>query len=547
MCVRNLVKISGFLAVVGVLSACGDMDALLSSTGAYKVSAHINGFSLDDCAYIAAEDKIQPYFEESVSNDPDITALVIFLRDSAGEITGVKATYKLDENYIDLDDEPDLIEENLYDQQDIESSEKSDNNETKDALTEIPFKEQKNEVKYKNGEEVVFTVNTLNKNLPFYPLPEDLPMDKYSIVYQVMGKKQILQKTEKSFFYLADTVFLFKGIQMYLPGVAENALLIPKGTVVMLEAKLEHDDQLDPYIVWYYGKSILSEGNFTKGAGNILWKAPDQSGFFLLRAEVFPALPRQGLAGVSKDTSLLVSSNTPNMYSLQDKPEFMHCYLFEGDLSDSKTGSPEWVLTPDAKTKPKWLPADGIYGLAAGVGDFYNLPQISFSKEEINNWRIFFRFMPVNNGDYFSVQFGPFFDVTMKLSKNENNLVLTLASPVNVVSQKIDMPQTELFAAAGIDFSVQPGQLSAVFNQGGVLAPISIEAEVDKGYKIILGSQNKSANKETDGSAAQISALWDEFVLLNPLLIEEHFEEVEEEWIETEEVEESYAESSLES
>ena len=566
MCVRNIVRISSFLAVIAILGGCGAMDTILPSTGTYKVSVQVNGLSLDECSFISARDKIQPYFEESVSNDMDVTALVVFLRDSMGEVTGVKVTYNHDENYIGSGEESKLIEENLDAQED--KKENSDNNlaiedgneEVDNVLKEVAVKDISKKGKYKNGDELVFSVRNLDKNLPFYPLPSDLPVDRYTIVYQIMGGKQILQKTEKTFFYLGDTDFSFEGIQVNLPGSGESAQLIPKGTVIMLEAKLDYDNNLlDPYIVWYNGKSIISEGLFADGAGKFLWRAPDQSGFFSLRTEVFPVLSRHGLAGYSKDISLLVSSKTPDMHFIsQDMPGLMRGYLFEGDLYDSKSGSSvEGALRHGVSTSPEWMSADGIYGLASGIGDFYTLPEISFSNEEINKWRILFRFKPVNKGDIFSVQFGSSPDVTMKLSADDKNFVLTLASPMNTVSQRFDLPRTDQFITAGIDFSTHLNQLSANFDimenfvvqKEQVSKQINLDAEVGSVYQITLGSRsNLTSIDEKDGKAARkpaFTALWDEFALINPLM-GEVIEAVEEELPEVEELVESAGESVLE-
>jgi hypothetical protein len=574
MCVRNIVKISSFLAVGAVLGACGAMDTILPSTGTYKVSAQVNGLNIDDCSIISSKDKIRPFFDESVSDDPDVKALVVFLRDSMGEITGVKVTYVLDENYIDAGEESDLIEDTIDEdfddtkekkesQDDNLAKKENENEKIDDTLKEVPVKDVSKKEIYKIGDELVFSVKSLDKNLPFYPLPSDLPMDRYTIVYQIMGGKQILQKTEKTFFYLADTVFSFENIQVHLPTAAENALLIPKGAVIMLEAKLECDSNLlDPYIVWYNGKSIISEGLFAEGAGKILWKAPDQSGFFSLRAEVFPVLDRQGLAGYFKDISLLISSKTPDMrLTSQDIPGLMYSYLFEGDLNDSKSiNSAEGAaLRPGVRTSLEWMPSDGIYGLAAGAGAFYTLPEVSFSNEEINNWRILFRFKPINKGDIFSVQFGTSFNVAMKLSIEDKNLVLTLASPMNTVSQRYELLQMDQFINAEIDFSTQPDQLLAKLNvmedfavqRGLAVKQISLEVEIDNVYQITLGSQNNAVpNDEKDGKAAQkpaFTVLWDEFALFNLPLMDEIIEAaVEDELPETEELVESDDESALE-
>jgi len=577
MCVRKYVKFSLLIAAFAILGACGDMGAILPTTGTYKVSTQVNDLSLEDLSFVKTKDKIRPFFEESVSNDPDVTGLVVFLKDSTGEAVGVKVVYELDEDYIDPgepepeeeaeleedDNEPQKNQENQNDslvkkEDEAKPSEEKTGDETIDddttttTTTAAAASTPKKTEQSKEIETISFKVKSLDSKLPLFPLPKDLPMGEYTFVYQVMGGKQILQKIEKTFFYLADSKFSFESIQVHLPGIAESAQPIPKGAVIMLEVKLDFDSLLDPYIVWYNGKNIVSEGKFKEGAGNILWKAPDQSGFFSLRAEVFPVLDYQELAGFHKDISLLVSSKTSDMHLLSgEAPGILHWYLFDGNLDDSKNASADFALGHEAGVSPKWTPAGGIYGLASGTGDVYKLPEVSFSNEEVNNWRIFYHLKPLNKGDILNVQFGSS-DVVLNLSMVEKSLVLTLVSPVNTASQILELPNTGGFITGEIDFTVQPGQISASFTAKNkpVSKIISLEAEDISAYQITLGVQKNIAPAgEKDSKAAQkpvLTALWDEFALLSRPLVEVKTESVEEELPESEELYESYDESPLE-
>jgi len=150
---------------------------------------------------------------------------------------------------------------------------------------------------------------------------------------------------------LGKTVFSYEGINVYLPGAVDTSHLIPKDSVVMLEADLNFDYRLNPYIIWYDGKNKISEGRFSDGADILFWKAPDQNGFFSLYAEVFPVEKSEELTGYKKEISLLVSSNINNIHLVSsDIKQLTHWYKMEGNLNDSKnTADVESALKPDSK------------------------------------------------------------------------------------------------------------------------------------------------------------------------------------------------------
>jgi hypothetical protein len=468
MLVRNIVKISILLVIFAFFSGCEDMDAFFPSAGAYKMNVQVNGTSMDECSFIGFNDKIYPYFEESVSTDTDVSALVVFLRNSTGEIVGNKIRYSLDEDA--EEDETLVLVKNLDD-------------------------------------------------LPYFPIPEYLPVDRYTMISQVMSGKDILQKNEKIFYYLGNTLFSYEGINVYLPGITDNPQIIPKETVLLLETKLNFESHLDPYIVWYSGRRIISEGKFSEGAGQLFWKAPDQSGFFSIRAEVFPINSYIGLAGYQKEVSLLVSSKTPDLHLVSESiTQLVHWYIFEGNLNDSKmAASAEKSLKPAANNKLQWKSANGTYGLATGSNNTYTLPKVSISDYRSANWKALFRFMPVNEGQIFSVLFEDYPDVRINLHMEDQSLVLTLVSSVDTVSQIVSIPEQVSFITASVNFSILPNLLSAKINifensvEQSELQPISLEAGIKDNFQILLGVKNDN-NLAVE---SVYTALWDEFALYN--------------------------------
>ena len=95
--IQKVTTIVLVLAALAFLGGCGEMDELLPSAGIYKVNALVNGQSIDDYSIVSSGDEIKPRFEEPVSNDPDVTALMVYLKNSKGDIIGGKFIYTLEE------------------------------------------------------------------------------------------------------------------------------------------------------------------------------------------------------------------------------------------------------------------------------------------------------------------------------------------------------------------------------------------------------------------------------------------------------------------
>jgi hypothetical protein len=451
------------------------MNTFLPSSSPYKLNAHVNGVPLSERSFITANDKIIPYFEESVTGDPDVTALMVFLRNSRGEQVGERILYSLDG----------------------EAAE---------------------------GETLV-NMRNLNGDLPSFPLPGNLPFGRYTLVSQVMSGRDVLQRTEKSFFYLGSAAFSFEGINTYLPGIIDNPQIIPTDSVVMLEANMKFDSNLDPYIVWYSGKRRISEGKYSDGAGYLFWKAPDQSGFFTIQAEIFPVDNYTGLSGYQKEITILVSSKTmdTNLVS-ENTSQLMHWYVFEGNLNDSKmVSSADRELKLTSNNKPRWMPANGTYGLATGYDNIAALPIINIPGERTGSWQTLFCVKSLNDGVILFVPFSS--DVTLELSVENRMLILTLSTPERAVSQSIKLPDINSFFFFFFTFSVQSGSLFAKINilgdsvEQGDLAgvPITIEADAGNRFQIFLG-QNPETNTgigEPVVNRRALTAIWNEFAIYN--------------------------------
>jgi len=469
------------------------MDTILPSASNYKINIQINDLTLDDCSYVMSRDVIQPFFENSVSNDQDVTGLLVFLKNSNGTIMGQRVVYILEQNGQDDNDS------------------------------------------YSN--DIIIPVKTFDY-LPSFPIPENLPPAMYTMVSHVMSGKNILQRIEKPFYYLNSMDFSYNGIDVYLPGIAVSSQLIPRGTVIMLEANVDHINSIDPYIIWYEGRNKISEGYFSGGAGQLFWKTPEKSGFFYLHAEVFPVRTNNRLAGYRKDISLLVSTIAIDVHLVSDNiQQLMHWYTFESSLNDSKTLlSAESALRPAGLYAPKWMGFNKTYGLLTGNKNPVSLPRITIpDNRNVNVYQAVFRFFPVNDGEIFYVIFEPS-GARLQLLKKDHLIILTLSSGLNAVSQIYNLQggslaenassdradnadQNTSFLIAGVNITIQPESITADIN---ILSnyfhgelneePVVIETKTDDAFLFYLGSQDglNAGKNETEPESAVI---WDEFAL----------------------------------
>jgi len=471
MCVQKFGKFLILLAVTVLFAGCDVMDSLFSSAGAYKINAQIDGVPLNECSFILVNNKITPFFEESVSGDIDITSLIVQLRNNGEDISDWGVYYSL----------------------------------------------RKESQQYRGA----IQVESMDKDLPFFILPADLPMGLYSMVFKIMSGSDVLQRTEREFYYLGNAAFSYEGIDVHLPGISNNSQLVSRGQVIMLEAKLNFDESLDPYIVWYNGKSKIANGRYSEGAEYLLWRAPDYSDFYTFRAEVFPVNDFDSLAGYKRNIFVPVSSNTVDVNLISEKiPELRHWYVFDGNLNDSTTSSPveHRAISNSNRNRVRWMSANGTYGLAAGTNNNFALPKAELTARD--SWQMLFRFKPINEGSLMSVDFiSVSSNVVMDLSISEEKLFLTLSSPANTVSRTYNLPSNmENFLTMGINFSVSSGQVLAKVNVLGnkveqdesAQHPIFLEASGLSDFQVVLGSLT-----EEETAASVFTAVWDEFALYN--------------------------------
>jgi len=504
MYIKTLVRTVCLILCVSLFGACGDLETVIPTYNTYQISALLNNhIELEEYSLVQENDSLQPYCDRSIANDPDIRGLQVLIQNSRKETLNGRVRYVLnipepgepgetdetgetqepnspDTNSPDTNFPDAYFPDAFFPLAEFRSSDMPDNgyegdegqakepgqeteppdelsgvipNETSDRPPEeINQTETDQEELLKIGnDEIVFNVDRLD-TLPAFTLPDDLRIGAYTMIIKVLGEYNILGEVELNFYYMGNAKLALKDIAMYLPGSASESLLIPPGTTVLLEAKVEADTRLNPYIVWYNGKNVIKEGNLSEGAGFMLWKAPEQNGFRSLRAEVFPFRSRERLKGIHRDIVLPVSAkalkadffasqtlidfselipdpkhdhntnntdgtnktnktNKTNNTDETDEDEaedeaplrarlsdMMHWYQFAATLEDSLQS--EKALQAKNEKEPRWAPLTYSYGLATGPNDIYELPPLTFVKksEKQGGGLFLFRIKPAADG-----------------------------------------------------------------------------------------------------------------------------------------------------
>lgn len=422
-----------------ILCSCGEFDSVLPINQTYQVSATAGDHSLDEYAGIALDDEIQPFFVQSVEGEGgDIRGLEVSLQTPGGKPAGQKIRY----------------------------------------LFGGPEEED-------DGGALILAAGTDGK-LPRFRLGESLAMGPYRMVFQILGEKgKIFSKTEKAVFYLAGADYLISEISGYLPGYSPDSYLIAPETVIMLEARVTADADLDPYILWYDGKRPIGGGRVAAGGGSLFFKVPEENGFRLLRAEAYPFPPDEktgrensGSGGTARgkirELSLPVSfKGTGPDYFLFSKTEgenFTGHYLFAGDLRDSlDPQKPERLLIKESGERgASWLGYGGVFGLAVGPGDCYLIPQ-EIAGADGGKTTFSFRGKLLAAGPVFSVLLANG-SGEIQLSGEKERLVLTLMTEGNAKKVETALPPTEDFISFSLSLDFRGNSPAAVLSPEGMPA-----------------------------------------------------------------------------
>jgi hypothetical protein len=419
----------------------------------YEVSARGVSLSLDEYALIKQGESIQPYFVQSIRGDPDVIGLTVTLNSADGTQAGGQILYLLGS----------AEETDIYGGTDEEP-------------------------------EISILMERMDSIFPRFSMPADLEPGPYVMSFQVYGRRGTISKTDKNIYYLAGEDYDITKISVHLPAIASPPHLIPQETVVLLNATISAGEALDPYIVWYNGKTCIAEGRVSQGANQILWKAPSYTSFQNIRADVvpFPPLhnnyrsavdsgrPDRMLLGKSREISLAISTAgefTRPLSGFLDYVEtnyqgtILRDYQLSGTLSDSKNPQTANALTriENEGNSPRWLPANEVYGLGLGPENIYALP--SFSLNYVNDRLLFvLDFISINEGTLFSAGFKEQ-KLDIILSREEERLVLTLASDAQEEQFRLMTPSGDSFTTLLLDLTFRQNSLFLTIGLKGDLVP----------------------------------------------------------------------------
>jgi hypothetical protein len=339
---------------------------------------------------------------------------------------------------------------------------------------------------------------------------DDLAVGSYILVFQVLGAEETLRQTERPVFFVGDAEMTFDDIRYYLPGLSTNAYFVPPDIAVLIEARVTADSRLDPYIVWHADRKSVGEGRLgDDGPGAFIWKVPEETGFYTIRAEVFPFKPPPAYGGVKargmeKELPLAVSSKSRVAGFFTDMADSLsQWYQFQHDLGDSK--AEHRALRRLDSGEPRWMTSAGLYGLAVGTDNRYRLAgsPFAFAPEEQVRGFLAFHLSAGGQGTLFAARFRTFDEaagvaadpVVMRVSLGENALVLTLAHGDRTEREVIALPaaESERLLAPRLDFTVSRGEIRAELRcEDRVSRPISLflpvslnlgEGEFDLGEK----------------------------------------------------------------
>ncbi|MDR0475019.1 MAG: hypothetical protein LBH43_15265 [Treponema sp.] len=376
--------------------------------------------------------------------------------------------------------------------------------------------------------ERLISVKRMDEELPAFTLPETLEAGAYIMIFQVLGKGQnIITTTEKPFYYMAGKNYNISEIKASLPGLSSTPHLFQPETTVLLEAQVEADKGLNPYIVWYNGKKRIHSGTLLAGAGRFLWKIPNSVSFINLRAEVIPFPPVRsmdspGLSGIKqvrdkiKTLSLAVSAKGQIMEVLApllktdeagDSVRESRYYCFEGNLLDSLNYIKEQALLPiyyegsnKNRGKPFWISSGYTYGLAVGPQDRYIIPEFPLKIAE--KTEVILNFMPLSPGVFFTVLLS---EIRMELFWDGENIRLDFFDEDQEKQTLVSIPGEKSFFTLPLFFSMSEEDIKVVMGGKEIILELDNEDEGSfqlGGGTVYRADQSRQADSEQDILAA---------------------------------------------
>ena len=456
---RVLLALAAGAGLVLLLSACMEMNSIFPQSRNYQLSARGEEYSIDEYALIRKNDRIHPFFIFPLKDDPDVSTITVSFRTSDGRLAGNNIRYVLEATKI------------------------------------MEIAEAENE-EIEEESDIIFFIENFDGLFPAFFMPQDINIGPYLLVFQVYGRNNaLIARNEKSIFYMAEEDYAISDINVFLPAISGPSHFIPTETVVLLEAGVIADENLDPYIFWYNGKTCIGEGRINDGANRLLWTVPFETGFQSIRAEVIPFPPlRTGEysaslslrpdrihRGKSRELSLPVSSRgEPNRsisglldsMEIADQGNIILDFQLNGELRDSQNPSVNSLVrisTTDnvISRQPHWYPIGEVYGLQIGSQDIYELPFVFLENNLEKQTSFILRFISVNEGFHFGFSFDSGI-IDISFLREDNSFVLIYNSNEREYRIPVDINYRDDFITLVLDFIYQNNYLTLSINENGI-------------------------------------------------------------------------------
>ena len=123
------------------------------------------------------------------------------------------------------------------------------------------------------------------KKIPPVSFPE-LSVGMYILELNLYSGESVVKSQKRNFFY-TEKDYDIQGITSYPPNIGLESM-------VLLTAQLNVPEETDPFLRWSMGSDLLKKGYLSEGLDSILWTAPEESGVYNIKVELFPVGPKSG-------------------------------------------------------------------------------------------------------------------------------------------------------------------------------------------------------------------------------------------------------------
>ncbi len=194
---------------------------------------------------------------------------------------------------------------------------------------------------------------------------EDVPAGLYEIRYAARDAAEAVLSEHSVQFFLVDEEIRIAGLSVYPP------VFYPSGSGILVAA-VDCPEGVDPFLRWSMGSTLLAEGLYSAGYGEIVWNTPKKEGVYTILVELFPMAPGDFgsfafTSSISLEADLFVSSKqklTKNEFIPAD--EYYSLFHFCGETNDSGYRTPQGTVSSFGS--PRLSVEGDLFGYLIGAG-----------------------------------------------------------------------------------------------------------------------------------------------------------------------------------